>query len=87
MLQMTGRKGRVVQNNDGIQYESRSESDVPLEVLNLTEKQRFMDGEKVLVVVTGGDWRLLVEVVVTGVVTSDGDWWWWLVVTGADWWW
>ena len=48
ILQMTGRKGRIVQNNDGIQYESRSESDVPLEVLNLTEKQRFMDGEKVL---------------------------------------
>ena len=47
-VQMTGRKGRVVQNNDGIQYESRTESDVPLEILNLTEKQRFMDGEKVL---------------------------------------
>lgn len=44
---MTGRKGRVVQNDDGIQYESRTESDVPLEILNLTEKQRFMDGEKV----------------------------------------
>lgn len=48
VVQMTGRKGRVVQNNDGIQYESRTESDVPLEILNLTEKQRFMDGEKVL---------------------------------------
>lgn len=44
---MTGRKGRVVQGDDGIQYESRSEADVPLEILNLTEKQRFMDGEKV----------------------------------------
>ena len=42
---MTGRKGRVVQNHEGIQYESRSESDVPLEILNFTEKQRFMDGE------------------------------------------
>ena len=47
-LQMTGRKGRVVSTDDGgVQYESRSESDVPLEILNLTEKQRFMDGEKV----------------------------------------
>lgn len=47
-LQMTGRKGRVVSNGDGsITYESRSELDVPVEILNLTEKQRFMDGEKV----------------------------------------
>ena len=46
-LQMTGRKGRVVCTDDGISYESRSEADVPLEILNLTEKQRFMDGEKV----------------------------------------
>lgn len=44
---MTGRKGRVVSTDDGISYESRSETDVPLEILNLTEKQRFMDGEKV----------------------------------------
>lgn len=46
---MTGRKGRVVSNDDGsITYESRSELDVPVEILNLTEKQRFMDGEKVI---------------------------------------
>lgn len=44
---MTGRKGRVVSTDEGISYESRSEQDVPLEMLNLTEKQRFMDGEKV----------------------------------------
>ena len=45
---MTGRKGRVVSNDEGgVSYESRSEVDVPLEILNLTEKQRFMDGEKV----------------------------------------
>ena len=45
---MTGRKGRVVSNDDGfVQYESRSEYDIPLETLNLTEKKRFMDGEKV----------------------------------------
>ena len=35
-LQMTGRKGRVVQTDAGIQYESRSEIDIPLETLNLT---------------------------------------------------
>ena len=45
---MTGRKGRVVSKDDGyVQYESRSEYDIPLEVLNLTEKKRFMDGDKV----------------------------------------
>lgn len=38
----------MVSNDDGrISYESRSEVDVPVEILNLTEKQRFMDGEKV----------------------------------------
>ena len=49
---MTGRKGRVVQTEDGIQYESRSETDVPLETLNLTEKQRFMDGEKDIAIIS-----------------------------------
>jgi hypothetical protein len=37
-----------VSNDDGsISYESRSELDVPVEILNITEKQRFMDGDKV----------------------------------------
>ena len=48
-LQMTGRKGRIVQNEDGIQYESRCESDVSMENLNIMEKKRFMDGEKVII--------------------------------------
>lgn len=53
VAEMTGRKGRVVQNEDGtIQYESRSENDVPLETLNLTEKQRFMDGEKDVAIIS-----------------------------------
>lgn len=53
VAEMTGRKGRVVQNEDGtIQYESRSEQDVPLETLNLTEKQRFMDGEKSVAIIS-----------------------------------
>lgn len=43
VAEMTGRKGRVVQREDGgIEYESRSEVDVPLETLNLTEKQRYV---------------------------------------------
>ncbi|KAK8767521.1 hypothetical protein V5799_005700 [Amblyomma americanum] len=53
VAEMTGRKGRVVSTDNGtIQYESRSEVDVPLETLNLTEKQRFMDGEKHIAIIS-----------------------------------
>nr|CAD7265835.1 unnamed protein product [Timema shepardi] len=52
VAEMTGRKGRVVHTQDGIQYEKRSEVDIPLETLNLTEKQRFMDGEKVVAIIS-----------------------------------
>ena len=50
---MTGRKGRVVCKPDGtVSYQPRCESDVPLEVLNLTEKKRFMDGNKLIAVIS-----------------------------------
>lgn len=53
VAEMTGRKGRVIQTEDGqIQYESRSEQDIPLETLNLTEKKRFMDGEKDIAIIS-----------------------------------
>nr|CAD7429285.1 unnamed protein product [Timema monikensis] len=52
VAEMTGRKGRVVHTQDGIQYEKRSEVDIPLETLNLTEKQRFMDEEKVVAIIS-----------------------------------
>ncbi|XP_035691561.1 protein strawberry notch homolog 1-like isoform X1 [Branchiostoma floridae] len=53
VAEMTGRKGRVVSNDEGtICYESRSATDVPLEILNLTEKQRFMDGEKNIAIIS-----------------------------------
>ncbi|XP_077995470.1 protein strawberry notch homolog 1-like [Glandiceps talaboti] len=53
VAEMTGRKGRVVSNDDGsVSYESRSESDIPLEVLNLTEKKRFMDGDKYIAIIS-----------------------------------
>ena len=35
-----------------VQYQLRSESDVSLEMLNLTEKQRFMDGEKSIAIIS-----------------------------------
>lgn len=50
---MTGRRGRVVGLPDGtVQYQLRSESDVSLEMLNLKEKQRFMDGEKNIAIIS-----------------------------------
>ena len=53
VAEMTGRKGRVISSEDGsVQYESRTENDVPLEILNLTEKQRFMDGEKRIAIIS-----------------------------------
>ncbi|XP_032899780.1 protein strawberry notch homolog 1 isoform X2 [Amblyraja radiata] len=53
VAEMTGRKGRVVSNDDGsISYESRSELDVPVEILNITEKQRFMNGEKNIAIIS-----------------------------------
>ena len=46
---MTGRKNRVLLRDDGrFIYESRSKDDVPLEMLNIAEKDRFMSGGKVI---------------------------------------
>ena len=50
---MTGRRGRVVTMLDGsVQYQLRTEVDVSVEMLNITEKQRFMDGEKNIAVIS-----------------------------------
>merc|ERR1712223_698847 len=52
--EMTGRKGRVVQDQTSgdVRYESRSEMDIPLETLNLAEKDRFMKGEKDVAIIS-----------------------------------
>ena len=48
VAEMTGRRGRVVSlPNGSVQYQLRSEADVPMEVLNIEEKKRFMAGDKV----------------------------------------
>ena len=53
VAEMTGRKGRVVQNDNGqVQYESRCETDIPLEILNIREKERFMEGEKDVAIIS-----------------------------------
>nr|CAB3265878.1 protein strawberry notch homolog 1 [Phallusia mammillata] len=53
VAEMTGRKGRVIATDEGnVEYQSRAESDVPVELLNLTEKQRFMDGDKNIAIIS-----------------------------------
>ncbi len=39
--------------SDGsVQYQLRTESDVSIEMLNITEKQRFMNGEKNIAIIS-----------------------------------
>lgn len=53
VAEMTGRKGRIVSTEEGsVTYETRSENDVSLEMLNLVEKQRFMDDEKRVAIIS-----------------------------------
>lgn len=53
VAELTGRKGRVVQNEDDeIQYESRAEEGINLDQMNLLEKQRFMDGDKLVAIIS-----------------------------------
>lgn len=53
VAEMTGRKGRVVKmETDEIQYESRAEYGVSMDELNLLEKKRFMDGEKLIAIIS-----------------------------------
>ena len=48
VAEMTGRRGRMVTLPEGgVEYQVRSERDVPTDLLNIREKERFMDGEKV----------------------------------------
>lgn len=51
---MTGRKGRVVCREDGdVEYELRhAGADVPLELMNMDEKDKFMKGEKLIAVIS-----------------------------------
>ena len=46
---MTGRRGRLVCQPDGtVKYQLRSQADAtPVEMLNLVEKEAFMNGDKV----------------------------------------
>ncbi|XP_055305028.1 protein strawberry notch-like [Sitodiplosis mosellana] len=52
VAELTGRKGRVVKTAKGVRYESRGEDDVSLDKLNLVEKDRFMNGEKLIAIIS-----------------------------------
>ncbi|CAI4232290.1 unnamed protein product [Auanema sp. JU1783] len=54
VAEMTGRKGRVVTREDGeVAYELRSAgADVPLELMNMDEKDKFMKGDKLVAVIS-----------------------------------
>jgi len=53
VAELTGRKGRIVSTGgDGVQYEKRSENLVPVDMINLTEKERFMSGEKNIAIIS-----------------------------------
>ncbi|XP_014237071.1 protein strawberry notch-like isoform X1 [Trichogramma pretiosum] len=53
VAEMTGRKGRVVQSENGaIYFESRKESECSLENLNVYEKDEFMNGNKQVAIIS-----------------------------------
>jgi hypothetical protein len=54
VAEMTGRKGRWVRDTSTGQlvYESRSKPGVPLEMRNLDEKKSFMQGEKLVAIIS-----------------------------------
>uniref|UniRef100_A0A915DG43 Strawberry notch n=1 Tax=Ditylenchus dipsaci TaxID=166011 RepID=A0A915DG43_9BILA len=55
VAEMTGRRGRVITREDTgeVQYELRNtNSDAPVECMNLEEKEKFMNGEKLVAIIS-----------------------------------
>lgn len=53
VAEMTGRKGRIVQNAAGrVVYEQRKEREMSMESVNLTERERFMNGDKLIAIIS-----------------------------------
>nr|XP_014344033.1 PREDICTED: protein strawberry notch homolog 2 [Latimeria chalumnae] len=53
VAEMTGRKGRVVRRQDcTVCYESRAEQGLSIDNVNLKEKERFMDGTKLIAIIS-----------------------------------
>ncbi|XP_062816379.1 protein strawberry notch homolog 2 isoform X2 [Anolis carolinensis] len=53
VAEMTGRKGRVVRQSDGsVVFESRAEPGLSIDNVNLKEKERFMNGDKLVAIIS-----------------------------------
>ncbi|KAM4708684.1 protein strawberry notch homolog 2 isoform 2-T2 [Discoglossus pictus] len=53
VAEMTGRKGRVVRRSDGsVGFESRAEQNLSIDNVNLREKERFMNGDKLVAIIS-----------------------------------
>jgi len=52
VAEMTGRKGRVVRNNNRISYEMRADGNTALEDVNIAEKSMFMKGKKLVAIIS-----------------------------------
>ncbi|XP_044311932.1 protein strawberry notch homolog 2 isoform X3 [Varanus komodoensis] len=53
VAEMTGRKGRVVRQQDGsVAFESRAEQGLSIDHVNLKEKERFMNGDKLVAIIS-----------------------------------
>lgn len=52
VAEMTGRRIRQVQQDDKVAIEKRAEADVPIDVINLKEKERFLNDEKSVAIIS-----------------------------------
>ncbi|CAI0555414.1 unnamed protein product [Linum tenue] len=54
VAEMTGRRGMLVRasSGKGVTYQSRSTKDVTMEMVNMHEKQLFMDGKKLVAIIS-----------------------------------
>ncbi|XP_040179845.1 protein strawberry notch homolog 2 isoform X1 [Rana temporaria] len=53
VAEMTGRKGRVVHRSDGsLGFDSRAEQNLSIDNINLREKERFMNGSKLVAIIS-----------------------------------
>ncbi|XP_028569146.2 protein strawberry notch homolog 2 isoform X1 [Podarcis muralis] len=53
VAEMTGRKGRLVRRPDGsVVFESRAEQCLSIDHVNLKEKERFMNGDKLIAIIS-----------------------------------
>ncbi|KAL3700029.1 hypothetical protein R1sor_018051 [Riccia sorocarpa] len=54
VAEMTGRRGMLVRaaNGKGVIYQARNTKDVTMEMINMHEKQQFMDGKKLVAVIS-----------------------------------